>query len=674
MIEISGLRDMLQNILNNKTQAKFAEHLRYSLNRLNCDMTRILNLVKSHINSFHPFHPKFNKIIEKIRNIPYYLYEIIFPYGSNFTDLEAQEYGNSKKNENERRSYKSEKDNRECKDEEEREIRIISEKNKNEEKKSFSFESFSMKFRNKNIKKDGTISMKKGENNTNDNYQNNNQNSNLNDNQNDNNYCDIDITNFDQNNNIGKYTIEFENNIRINLFSCSINNLKESQLDLLLAYGRTRSDYVWRQKEIVKRFQQRMSESNLLKGLVEEEIESDIYFWNKLPNITSNLTPKKKSKISVYDSNNNIMNYDRNNNNNDNNIDIHNIKNDKNIIDNEVLRIDTSRDTNDNLNSNVHARTDKKLGASNDEDFFFGSVVGSRRDSFGGSAYGSRRGSDAGSRGSVGGWGDEIFSDKSNNFNSKLNYIFKDSNDSDERNQFNRQNKIDNKNSKNDLNNMNEYNDYLSDLNFNKNRSRSRSNSFNKTFNYFSEKGNVRSDRTDRRSERRYSMSLKEREDTNNLVNSSARSSGRGREEVESSVMIEVMDKLMREVVGEMSKKVVKEVVGEIMDEEDENNNLVSTAAQAVRDESLLLSWRNLAPRGAYLHRIFILTELFCTFNLVLLAKQDIKQQFSLYKFILQNIRIIFSFLYDYLYVIFNNMFLFLGFLSTRIFKTDSGT
>ena len=81
--------------------------------------------------------------------------------------------------------------------------------------------------------------------------------------------------------------------------------------------------------------------------------------------------------------------------------------------------------------------------------------------------------------------------------------------------------------------------------------------------------------------------------------------------------MIEVMDKLMREVVGEMSKKVVKEVVGEIMDEEDENNNLVSTAAQAVRDESLLLSWRNLAPRGAYLHRIFILTELFCTTGLV---------------------------------------------------------
>ena len=83
VIEISGLKDMLQNILNNKTQAKFAEHLRFSLNLLSCDMTIILGLVRDHINSFSPYNMSINFILLKINKCNKYLRQLFSPYNTN---------------------------------------------------------------------------------------------------------------------------------------------------------------------------------------------------------------------------------------------------------------------------------------------------------------------------------------------------------------------------------------------------------------------------------------------------------------------------------------------------------------------------------------------------------------------------------------------------------------
>ena len=78
VIAISGLKDMLSNILNNKTQAKFAEHLKIPLNKISKDMALILNIVKDHINSFTPYSHGVNKILLKIKENFYIICNLIF--------------------------------------------------------------------------------------------------------------------------------------------------------------------------------------------------------------------------------------------------------------------------------------------------------------------------------------------------------------------------------------------------------------------------------------------------------------------------------------------------------------------------------------------------------------------------------------------------------------------
>ena len=89
IIEISGLRDMLQNILNNKTQATFAEHLRTSLYRLSCDFTAILSIIREHILSFSPYHPWLHLFFSGSQKILYGFYQKYFDASSNISDLES---------------------------------------------------------------------------------------------------------------------------------------------------------------------------------------------------------------------------------------------------------------------------------------------------------------------------------------------------------------------------------------------------------------------------------------------------------------------------------------------------------------------------------------------------------------------------------------------------------
>jgi hypothetical protein len=97
IVEISGLRDMLQNILNNKTQATFAEHLRTSLYRLSCDFTAILSIIREQILSFSPYHPWLHLFFSGSQKILNGFYQKYFDGSSNISDLESGYLSNKMK-------------------------------------------------------------------------------------------------------------------------------------------------------------------------------------------------------------------------------------------------------------------------------------------------------------------------------------------------------------------------------------------------------------------------------------------------------------------------------------------------------------------------------------------------------------------------------------------------
>ena len=115
-----------------------------------------------------------------------------------------------------------------------------------------------------------------------------------------------------------------------------------------------------------------------------------------------------------------------------------------------------------------------------------------------------------------------------------------------------------------------------------------------------------------------------------------------------------------------------KEEEEEEDDEENEENNLLNrNIADAVHSESLLLSWRNLAPRGAYLHRLLILTELFENFNLVLNAEN--KKPFSFFSFINNNFFIVLYYIRDCLKMWLDSLNYFLSLFFSILLRTYSG-
>ena len=89
IIEISGLRDMLQRIVNNKTQAKFAEHLKSSLGELSAGMTIILDIVREHINSFAPYNPRVDTFISDFKSFFFQRCHGMLYFESNLTDIES---------------------------------------------------------------------------------------------------------------------------------------------------------------------------------------------------------------------------------------------------------------------------------------------------------------------------------------------------------------------------------------------------------------------------------------------------------------------------------------------------------------------------------------------------------------------------------------------------------
>ena len=93
-----------------------------------------------------------------------------------------------------------------------------------------------------------------------------------------------------------------------------------------------------------------------------------------------------------------------------------------------------------------------------------------------------------------------------------------------------------------------------------------------------------------------------------------------------------------------------------------EDEDMLAEAAAAVHAESLLLSWKNLAPRGAYLHRISILSEIFTTFDNVLLAREH--NPFSIFSFIRRNILVVFWYILDCIRIVVENFCFFIGILS----------
>ena len=105
-----------------------------------------------------------------------------------------------------------------------------------------------------------------------------------------------------------------------------------------------------------------------------------------------------------------------------------------------------------------------------------------------------------------------------------------------------------------------------------------------------------------------------------------------------------------------------KEREKEREEEEEEEDNMLAEAAAAVHAESLLLSWKNLAPRGAYLHRISILTEMFTTFENVLTARE--RKQFSISSFIYRNFLVVFWYIFDCIRTVVENFCFFIGILS----------
>ena len=103
---------------------------------------------------------------------------------------------------------------------------------------------------------------------------------------------------------------------------------------------------------------------------------------------------------------------------------------------------------------------------------------------------------------------------------------------------------------------------------------------------------------------------------------------------------------------------------------ENEQNLLISEAA-AIQEESLLLSWKNLSPRGAYLHRLSILTDLFYSFETVLLAEE--KNPFAFFSFVNRNIVFVSTYLYECFHIIWNSLCYFFMALSVKFYGSTTG-
>jgi hypothetical protein len=106
------------------------------------------------------------------------------------------------------------------------------------------------------------------------------------------------------------------------------------------------------------------------------------------------------------------------------------------------------------------------------------------------------------------------------------------------------------------------------------------------------------------------------------------------------------------------------------LDREREERLLVDAAA-AVHAESLLLSWRNLAPRGAYLHRIAILTEIFHTLENVLTAEE--KNPFSFLFFIRKNFIFVVWYIIECIQMVAGNLFYLFNVVTSTLTSNGRG-
>lgn len=128
-------------------------------------------------------------------------------------------------------------------------------------------------------------------------------------------------------------------------------------------------------------------------------------------------------------------------------------------------------------------------------------------------------------------------------------------------------------------------------------------------------------------------------------------------------------DELKIEKEKEIEKRIEKEKLRQ-KEIEIEQNLLIDEAA-AIQEESLLLSWKNLSPRGAYLHRLSVLTDIFYSFETVLFAEE--KNPFSIFSFIYRNFFTVLNYLVECYYIIWNTFQYFISVLRTKIYGSATG-
>ena len=128
-------------------------------------------------------------------------------------------------------------------------------------------------------------------------------------------------------------------------------------------------------------------------------------------------------------------------------------------------------------------------------------------------------------------------------------------------------------------------------------------------------------------------------------------------------------DELKLSKEKEIEKRIEREKLRQ-KEIEIEQNLLIDEAA-AIQEESLLLSWKNLSPRGAYLHRLSVLTDIFYSFETVLFAEE--KNPFSIFSFIYRNFFTVMNYFMECFYIIWNSFQYFISVLKTKIYWSASG-